>query len=197
MINVPSVVSKFGNGRIIALDIEHTGGKKETRKIIQLGVIELKDGKFKAQYSKTFGGGKSNFYALQVHKISDRSRAGMELFEEVCPKIAKYFSNSILIGHNILSCDIKIIEDELIKKKCIIENYSIIDTYRLALNILPSGAGKLEECCKELNLEYGAHDALGDARSCLLLLEELVKIKHEEDADFFISKKEVSTCPSA
>lgn len=185
MTEIPAIIEKFGRERIIALDIEHTGGKKADRKIIQLGVVEFGDGKFVRKHAKVFGGGRSNYYALQVHKITDKSRAGLESFDSVCDKVANYLSNAILVGHNILACDIKIISEAVEKKGYKIDNYKLVDTQRLAMNILESGNAKLEDCCREFGITFGEHDALGDAISCLLLLEELVKIKKEEPPEFF------------
>nr|DAQ91979.1 MAG TPA: DNA polymerase III subunit alpha [Caudoviricetes sp.] len=190
MIEIPNIIEKFGKfgrGRIIALDIEHTGGKKEVRKIIQMGIVAYINGEVK-EHTKLFGGGKSDYYAFKVHGITDESRDGCPPFEESCEKLAKYLSGSTIIGHNAAACDMKIIGSYMDKTGFKIENYRLIDTYRLAIDILSSGNRKLEDCCAEFGIEFGAHDALGDARSCLLLLEELVKKKKDMEPEFFIYK---------
>ena len=186
--NVPYFLEKFNDCRVIALDIETTGAPKGgTDRIIQLGVVEFIDGKFIREYSKLFGGGRSTPFCYRIHHIKDSDRDGCPTFESCCEKIAKYLSNSIIVGHNVVKCDMRMINGQMKNLGFEIKNYKMIDTYRLAKDVLPFEKFNLELCCKELGIDFGEHDALGDAKSSLMLLDEIVKRRqHLNKEDFFV-----------
>ena len=185
--NVPYFSDKFRD-RVIALDIETTGAfKGEKNRIIQLGVVEFNNGKFVRQHVKLFGGGKSTPFCLKIHNIKDSDRDGCPTFESCCANVAKYLSNSIIVGHNVASCDMRIINGYMDELGLKIENYKLIDTYKLAKEVLPLKKFNLELCCAELGLDFGKHDALGDAKSSLLVLDQIVKRRQPFDKeDFFV-----------
>jgi DNA polymerase-3 subunit epsilon len=186
--NIPYVLKKFEGERIVAIDTENTGGTKEKNKIIQLGVVEFKDGKKIVEHSKLFGGGKSLPICIGIHGILDSQREGLPHFETVCPNVAKYLSNCIIVGHNVIACDIRMISEYLDKIGLKIENHRVIDTYRLAKKVLPIKKFNLELCCAEFNIPFGQHDALGDAKSSLLVLEEIVKKREQMDKEWFFEE---------
>lgn len=182
---IPNVLEKFKGARIIALDIEATGGKKQYNKIIQLGVVEFRSGVFIREYSKTFGGGKSIPICIKIHGIKDEQRIGLPEFIDCGERISKYLSNAILVGHNIVACDMRMINSHLSSCGFSISNYSVIDTYRLATKSLRIKSYSLEECCREFSIPFGNHNALGDSWSSLLLLEEIMKKKKEMKHSWF------------
>ena len=185
--NVPYFLNKFKD-RVIALDIETTGAFKGGKnRIIQLGVVEFNEGKFVREHVKLFGGGKSTPICLKIHNIKDSDREGCPTFESCCEKISRYLSNSIIVGHNVVSCDMRIINGYMEELGLKIENYKLIDTYRLAKDVLPLKKFNLELCCAELGLDFGKHDALGDAKSSVMVLDQIIKRRqHFDKEDFFV-----------
>lgn len=186
--NIPYFSEKFNDCRVIALDIETTGAfKGEVNRIIQLGVVEFNNGKFVREYVKLFGGGKSTPICYKIHHIKDSDRDGCPTFESCCENVARYLSNSIIVGHNVVSCDMRMINGYMKTLGLKIENYKMVDTYRLAKNILPIKKFNLELCCSELGIGFGNHDALGDAKSSLCVLDQLIKRRqHLDKEDFFV-----------
>ncbi len=183
--DIPYVTEKIKD-RIIALDIETTGYSKGDRnRIIQVGVIEYNNGKFVREYSKMFGGGRSTSSCLRVHHITDDMRYGLKPFEDCCKKLSKYLSDSIIVGHNVVSCDMRIINEYMNELGFEIVNYRMIDTYKLAKKVLTIDKYNLENCCKILGIDFGNHDALGDAKSSLMVLDQIIKRRNSFDKDYF------------
>ncbi len=187
----------FLNKRIIALDIETTGLDLQKNAIIELGVVEVVNGKVTTEYKKTFGGGHSSMYLVRcVHHITDEERKGKKTFRECGEKIASYLSNSIIVTHNGNAFDIPMIEYNLRQAGFEWRNYKSIDTlsimrkYRKANDDETDekkekvqGRNRLGNICSEFGLVYGgesgdnAHRGLEDAEACLDLLFYLVNNK--------------------
>ncbi|MCK9279236.1 MAG: 3'-5' exonuclease [Melioribacteraceae bacterium] len=169
------IIEKFPTERLIAVDIETTGESGDNNRIIQLGIVEFLSGKIN-EYSRMFGGGKSTYYALKTHKISDDRRLGEESFEERHEKILSFFSGAIIVGHNIRKSDLPIINKRINFCGKSLGTVRFIDTCTMAsLAKVDVDDMKLSTLCEYFNIEYGNHDALGDARSSLFLLEKLLK----------------------
>lgn len=186
--NISNIIKKFPNERLISLDIETTGGKKGVNRIIQVGVVEIKNGTVIKEYSKMFGGGTSLPVCIQVHGIQDIERKDCPLIETCITNLCKYMSNSIIIGHNVISCDLRLIRETAEANKCMFENIRVIDTYKLSKKVLPIKKHNLEICCAELGLTFGKHDALGDARSSLEVLDAFIKKREHMEADYFLEE---------
>ena len=71
----------FKNKRLLSLDIETTGLNIFYNTIIELGVVEVVDGKVKTEYNKLFGGGHSSMFLVRkIHHIKDSERFGKKTF---------------------------------------------------------------------------------------------------------------------
>ena len=124
--NVPASLL---NKRIIALDIETTGLDIQKNTIIELGVVEIVNGKVTTEYKKLFGGGHSSMHLVRcVHHIADGERAGKKTFRECAQKIASYLSNAIVVTHNGNAFDIPMIEWNLRQAGAEWKNYKSVDT---------------------------------------------------------------------
>ena len=166
----------FKNERVIVLDIEATGLSKDFDRIIELGVIEYNKGKLITEYSKLFGGGKSQISVVKIHGIKDSERIGLETFEECGERIAKYLSNAILIGHNIKRYDIPMINAKLATVGHKLENIQIIDTCDLAKKVKVASNNKLETLCNYFGIKHGGHRGLGDAKCTVEVLLRFIDI---------------------
>lgn len=177
--------------RILALDIESTGLSTIYNTIIELGVIEVVDGKVKTEYTKLFGGGHSSMYLVRkIHHIKDSERKGKKTFKECAEKISEFLSNSIIVTHNGNSFDLPMINQKLNEAGFEINNYRSIDTLQLVRKMRKNEGvdddkkqqkrNTLGNLCKEFNLIYGgedgdkAHRGLEDAEATLDLLFYLI-----------------------
>jgi DNA polymerase III epsilon subunit-like protein len=179
------------NKKLIALDIETTGLNIMFNTIIELGVIEIINGKVKTEYSKLFGGGHSSMYLVRkIHHIKDSERKGKKTFKECAEKIASFLSDSIIITHNGNAFDIPMIEQKLHDAGYEIKNFKSIDTLQLVRKMRKeenieeekkqTKRNTLGSLCKEFGLIYGgengdkSHRGLEDAEATVDLLFYLI-----------------------
>lgn len=180
----------FGDSRVIVFDIETTGLDREFDRIIELGVIELKQGEIVREYSRLFGGGKSKAKVVnEIHHITDDMRKGKPTFEERADKIVEYLSDAILIGYNITKFDYPFIDAKL---KCIgksLTNVRLVDVYTLAKKVkLAVDNYQLRTLCEHFKVEYGSHRGMGDAKSTWLILEKMMDILKIQNVSEIICK---------
>ena len=100
--------------RLIRLDIETTGLDMRLNNIIELGVVEVVDGREKRRYGKLFGGGRSSAHLIKsVHGIRDADRRGKPTFRESCGKIADYLMGAVIVTHNGAKFDLPFMEYQM------------------------------------------------------------------------------------
>lgn len=159
------------NMSFIVFDIETNGLSPVFSTIIEIGCLEVENGKITNEYTTLFGGGKSSMYLVRrVHKIRDCERVGKKSFKEKAPAISKYFSNKILVGHNIDRYDIPMMQTKLSECGYGLENIRTIDTLKIAREI-GHDSNTLENLSKLYNVEEGEHHrGLDDAKMTLNVL---------------------------
>ena len=176
-------LSVFKGTRIIVLDIETTDKSTQKARIRELGSAEFVDGKMYRSASALFSGGISELGALTVHGITDESVSDKPTFESKASFAVNFLSNKILVGHNIISFDIPIIQ------KCIWSGCQgkikgdgpngeirAIDTLRISRKLFPTlPSKKLSDLCTVFGIEHGQHRGLGDSMSCWYLLLKIIE----------------------
>ena len=116
---------------------------------------------------------------VRIHGVTAESTKNAANFKTVWQSIEKYFTNAVVIGHNIASADL----DALYKN---FERYSIeipeiyyLCTYDLARKLVPSyviSDYSLGTLCNFFSITYPRqHHAFSDACACSDLLDRLVK----------------------
>lgn len=198
MINQP-IPDCFKHYRLISVDIETTGLSVLYNTIIEIGCVEVNNGRVvkfgsKGGFTRLFSGGHSSMYLVRkVHHIkdSDRSSGKYSTFKQSAEKISEYLSNSILVTHNGNSFDIPMIQQKLTEAGFPLHDFKSIDTLQLVRKMRKKESGEedekrqhgrntLENLCREFGLVYGgdegrnAHRGLEDAEACLDLLFYLV-----------------------
>ena len=189
----------FKGKRLIACDLETTGLSVLYNTIIEIGCVEVNNGKVvkfgnKGGFTRLFSGGHSSMYLVRkVHHIkdSDRSSGKYSTFKQSAEKISGYLSNSILVTHNGNSFDIPMIQQKLTEAGFPLHDFKSIDTLQLVRKMRKKESGEEDEkrqhgrntlgnLCREFGLVYGgeegrnAHRGLEDAEACLDLLFYLV-----------------------
>ena len=164
--------------RIVCLDLETTGLSPIFNNIIELGVVEILDGKPKTQYSRLFGGGRSSMFLVRkIHKIKDCEREGKSTFAESAKAVANWLDGAILLTHNGAKFDIPFMKakmDEVgVKLNCPIS----IDTYLLSKKIGKHDFHSLQWLCGKYGIPYGEenHRGLTDCICTVQLLYVFVE----------------------
>lgn len=122
---------------------------------------------------------------IKLHGITKSTVKNADTFDKVWRKISKYFTNGIIIGHNV-KFDLNVICKTLYKYKISIPQFYYIDTFDLVTKFykdLPNY--KLSTVCNHMNISLiNHHNAECDTKACYELFERI-------QADYNISKNDV------
>jgi len=148
----------------VAVDIETTGLKPKTDRIIEIGAVLVRDGVIvdKKDWLINPKCAISEF-VTGLTGIDDKMLENAPTIEEVMPEFISFCSEDVLLGHHIIT-DFSFLKRNAVNNGLVFEKKAI-DTLKLARIIL-SGMEKksLEYLRKELNLGANrSHRALDDA----------------------------------
>ena len=155
------------NERKLILDTETTGLSFDEDKIIEIGVVELKENVLTQNYFHEYINPEKdiNISAQKVHGISNDFLIDKPVFSKIAQKFLDFIKDDIIIIHNA-EFDINFINKEL--QNCGFNkiNNTIIDTIKLAKKEFPGQAVNLDSLCRKLNVNntrQNYHGALLDA----------------------------------
>ena len=158
---------KMEKKRKLVLDTETTGLNFESDKVIEIGIVELKDNILTQNYFHEYINPEINISlsAQKIHGISNDFLMDKPTFSTIAQKFLDFIKDDILIIHNA-EFDTNFIDKEL--QECgfnKIKNY-IIDTIKIAKKEFPGQAVNLDALCRKLsvtNTRQNYHGALLDA----------------------------------
>ena len=153
--------------RKLILDTETTGLDYENDKIIEIGIVELRDNVLTQNYFHEYINPKIDISlsAQKVHGIANEFLLDKPTFNHIAQKFLDFIKNDTLIIHNA-DFDTNFINKEL--QDCgfnKIKN-SIIDTIKIAKKEFPGQTVNLDSLCRKLNVinnRENFHGALLDA----------------------------------
>jgi len=153
--------------RKLILDTETTGLSFDIDKIIEIGIVELKDNVLTQNYFHEYINPETDISlsAQKVHGISNEFLIDKPVFSKIAQKFLDFIKDDIIIIHNA-EFDINFINKEL--QSCGFNkiNNTIIDTIKLAKKEFPGQAVNLDSLCRKLNVNntrQNYHGALLDA----------------------------------
>ena len=127
-------------------------------------------------------------FCVKVHGITSNQVKGKPNFKEVWKEIEKYFTNAIVIGHNVASSDLDALVKNLRKYNLDIPEMYYICTLELSKGLISRYLVEnysLSTLCNFFDIYIdNEHDAFDDACACSDLFRELV-----ENYDVDIDKK--------
>ena len=153
--------------RKLILDTETTGLNFENDKIIEIGIVELKDNVLTENYFHQYINPKReiSLSAQKVHGITNQFLTDKPTFSDIALDFLDFIKNDIIIIHNA-EFDMNFINKEL--DDCGFDkiNNSIIDTIKIAKKEFPGQTVNLDSLCRKLsvtNTRQNYHGALLDA----------------------------------
>ena len=153
--------------RKLILDTETTGLSFEVDKIIEIGIVELKENVLTQNYFHEYINPEKDISisAQKVHGISNEFLIDKPVFSKIAQKFLDFIKDDIIIIHNA-EFDINFINKEL--QDCGLSriNNVIIDTIKLAKKEFPGQTVNLDSLCRKLNVNntrQNYHGALLDA----------------------------------
>ncbi len=155
------------NERILILDTETTGLNFESDKIIEIGIVELKDNVLTQNCFHEYINPEKeiSISAQKIHGISNQFLTDKPKFSQIAQKFLDFIKDDIIVIHNS-EFDTSFINKEL--QNCgfnILENF-IIDTVKIARKEFPGQTVNLDSLCRKLtiiNTRQDYHGALLDA----------------------------------
>ena len=181
------------NERKLILDTETTGLSFDIDKIIEIGIVELKENVLTQNYFHEYVNPEKDISlsAQKVHGISNEFLINKPVFSKIAQKFLDFIKDDIIIIHNA-EFDINFINKEL--QNCGFNkiNNIVIDTIKLAKKEFPGQAVNLDSLCRKLNINntrQNYHGALLDATLLSKVYLKLTTGKQETlkfiDNEFF------------
>jgi len=128
---------------------------------------------------------------IRVHGITPADVKDAPMFPDVWTKIEKYFTNTVIIGHNVASSDLDALVKNLKRNNLDIPELYYICTLELAREFIPAFAVenyRLRTLCEYFNVDIDSeHDAFDDACANADLFRALVNT-YEIDVSAHIKK---------
>lgn len=159
----------------VVCDLETTGLNPMTDRIIEVGMVRIRQGEVVDKYHTMVNPGMP--LPLKIKRITgidDADLAGAPAIAEVISDVVDYIGNDTIVGHNI-SFDLGF----LAAAQGLPLNNPHYDTVELARLLLPDAVSyRLESLCSRLEIDTGGshralNDALATARLMVMLLRKL------------------------
>ncbi|MBE5875810.1 MAG: 3'-5' exonuclease [Lachnospiraceae bacterium] len=173
----------------VALDLETTGLNPKTDKIIEIGVVRVREGIVRETFS-TFVNPARGLTAKtkELTGIEEEDLKTAPYIEDILDDLLLFIGNDHLLGHNILF-DFSFLKRVVVNRKKSFDKEGI-DTLRIARRFLTDLESRnLGFLCKYYGIELAAHRALNDAVASHMLYERLCQEFYAKEADSFMPKK--------
>ncbi len=160
----------------IAIDLETTGIRLSKDKIIEVGLLKVKDSHVIDTFSCVINPDMQiDEKILELTKISEKEIENAKRIQDVIKHIVDFCEDYVLLGHNTIF-DYGFVKKEANRAGFEFEKRGI-DTYKLCKKVLPEDVRKnLTDACKYFGIERkNSHRAFSDAYYTHVLFQEIVK----------------------
>ena len=160
----------------IAIDLETTGIRLSKDKIIEVGLLKVKDSQIIDTFSCVINPDMPvDDKILELTKISENELENAKRIYEVINHIVDFCEDYVLLGHNTIF-DYSFVKKEANRAGLEFEKRGI-DTYKLCKKVLPENVRKnLTEACGYFGIERkNSHRAFSDAYYTHVLFQEIMK----------------------
>ena len=167
--------------RVTYFDVEFANAKNKS--LCQIGLLceNFETGEAFTEPQAIYINPEDGFdhHCIKVHGITASMVADAPTFPQTWIALEKYFTNTVVVGHNVAAADLDALVKNLNRYNLDIPVIYYICTYNLAQEYIPAFAVenyKLSTLCEYFNIHRGkAHDALDDTIACSKLLRTLIK----------------------
>ncbi len=131
---------------------------------------------------------------IRIHGITKSKVDGKPSFNDIWPDIEKYFTSSVVVGHNVASADLDALVKTLRRYNIAIPEIYYICTYDLARQYIPQyyvSNYSMSTLCRYFDIDIDSeHDAFDDACACSDLFKTIVE-EFDLDVDTLVRKYEL------
>ena len=166
---------------LVVYDLETIGNEPERAEILEIAAKKLEDDSQEHAFHQLVKPKKSiPRSSSRIHGITDDSVKNMPGIESVLPQFLQFIGDSILVGHNIVEFDNKIIA------RCMVESGSNMaelrnrsyDTLLVAKRLFHEGSFRLDSLAERFSL---SHDKLHRAEADVDLTEKVFRALRQEE----------------
>ena len=160
----------------ISIDLETTGIRLSKDKIIEVGLLKVKDSHIIDTFSCVINPDMQvDDKILELTKISKNELENAKRIHEVINHIVDFCEEYVLLGHNTIF-DYSFVKKEANRAGLEFEKRGI-DTYKLCKRVLPENVRKnLTDACNYFGIERkNSHRAFSDAYYTHVLFQEIIK----------------------
>lgn len=160
----------------IAIDLETTGIRLSKDKIIEVGLLKVKDSHIIDTFSCVINPDMQvDDKILELTKISKNELENAKRIHEVINHIVDFCEEYVLLGHNTIF-DYSFVKKEANRAGLEFEKRGV-DTYKLCKKVLPENVRKnLTDACDYFGIERkNSHRAFSDAYYTHVLFQEIIK----------------------
>nr|WP_274602029.1 exonuclease domain-containing protein [Pseudoalteromonas sp. S16_S37] len=162
------------NQTYVVVDLETTGGKKETDRITEVGLVKVQQGKIVSKWQSLVNPQRHiPKYITQLTGIDNAMVATAPRFSEIAQTVSEFCENAIFVAHNV-NFDMGFLKQEFQRLNIAFSKPKLC-TVQLARKYLPGYSSySLGNLCIALNIELHQHhraldDALAAAKILLLI----------------------------
>ena len=165
----------------VCLDLETTGLNPKRDRIIEVGMVKVREGKVKEHFSCLLDPEQRlEERVREITGIREEELKGQPRLKEMLPSILEFLEDDVLLGHSILF-DYSFLKRAFTNEKIPFERKGT-DTLKIARRVVEDCESKsLESLCRHYKIQYRAHRALSDACATIDLYNILCENYYEEE----------------
>jgi DNA polymerase III subunit epsilon len=176
----------FEEAEYCVFDFETTGVSARTDKVIEIGMVRVKNGKIVDTFSSFINPGRPvPYYITKITGITTADTEDAPYFEEVFQRIREFMGDTVLTAHN-LSFDYSFLKNECINSGNDLPQNEAICTLKIARKLYPEIPSKsLGSLVKHFNIRHrDVHRGLGDATATAkVLLRMFPQLREDHGLD--------------
>lgn len=178
------------NMRLVGLDTETTGLLVTEDRIFEIGLVTFQDGQVVERWEQLLDPLKPlSEESVQKTGISDADLKGKPVFATIAAEVAGRLEGRVVVGYNLLSFDLPLLENELARVGLKMPQCWPVDVLIFARELVKTGRHNLGEMARHFDVPMEtAHRAIADAEACVRILlamaqrlpqdlEELVRLQ--------------------
>lgn len=170
-----------GLENFVCVDLETTGLNPKTDRIIEIGMVKVREGKIVDQFSSLINPRQQLEERIeQITGITQKELENQPLQKEILPQILEFLEEDVLLGHRVLF-DYSFLKRAFTNEKIPFERKGI-DTLKIARKVVADCESKsLPKLCSHYGIEYHPHRALSDALATVELYRKLSELYYEKE----------------
>lgn len=177
---------QFENAEYCVFDFETTGTSAKFDKVIEIGIVKIRNGKIVDTFQSFINPGRQIPYSITLLTgITNSDVIEAPYFEELYPRIIDFIGDSILVAHH-LNFDYSFLKQECLSANLEVPSNPAICTLKLAKRLFPELPSKsLGSLTKHFKIRHrNIHRGLGDAMATAkILLKMFSYLRNEHNAE--------------